>query len=634
MAAGRQIRVLPPALCNQIAAGEVVERPSSAVKELIENAIDAGATKVFVDLEEGGRALLQVTDNGHGMNAANAELALQRHATSKIAKLEDLTAIGTLGFRGEALASIASVSKLKLVTQEHESDVGVEITVEGGAIVDQRAAAAPPGTRISVRQLFYNTPARLKFLKRASSELRRVQSTLQQLALIYPAIHFRLTHDGRKRLDLPPHEDPTHRILAVLGRDTYEGIFPIEPHQVKTIRTTGFFTRPSLNARNRNQQFVFVNNRYISDRTVSAAIAAAYRGLTPKGRYPIVILHLEVPLEAVDVNVHPAKIEVRFSDSDSVFRSVYHALQDGLAATPWVGEIERAAMARQLPGAERVREELTTATSPKHAPDPPPSQPQQGFLDSLYSAPRQPSSPSLPPPTATSASSYDSFRAFDGLDSSHPGPPPGASPGPIPERPEGAKRSFFSRLRFIGQFNKTYLLCSQQDALVIVDQHAAHERISFERLRQAWSKREPEGQRLLFPTQLELDALRAATLEEYLEFFGDIGFEIEPFGGNSFALKSVPTVIKGAQHLQVIRDALDDLSNNEQSSRVDEAIDSVLSRIACHGSVRAGDRLSEDEAYALFAQMDEIDFSANCPHGRPVYFVMGLDEIEKRFDRI
>ncbi len=628
-----RVHLLPPELCNQIAAGEVVERPASAVKELVENALDAGATRIAIDLEEGGRTLIRVTDNGHGMSRQDAELALERHATSKIATLDDLMSIRTLGFRGEALPSIASVSRMTLVTQPHDAMVGTRIVVEGGHIVEKADAASAPGTRIEVRDLFYNTPARLKFLKRVPTELRRVQMTLQRIALMWYGVQFRFTHKGRKRLDVAGHESFSDRLLAVLGREAHTGLYPIpELSDVGGVTATGYFSAPSLTARGTGSQYTFVNGRYIQDRTIQAAIKAAYRELIPNGRAPVVAVMLDVPPELVDVNVHPTKVEVRFQDTDAIFRAVFRGLRDGLARTPWTGQDETPGIRTTLaptrlahgdpgpyaPGRRLGGDETSLQSGPPAA---------QKHLRGLYGEHTE------------SAPAWVS-KLFGG------GPAPGLIPAGEGSEEHGddgvcggydsdalGGDQYFSRLRYIGQLARMYLLTTDGAGLVVVDQHAAHERISFERLKGAWRDRAPEYQQLLFPVQLELDALRAATLEEHLEFFHSVGFEIEPFGGTVFAIKTVPGILAGARYIQVVRDAIDDLSHVERTSRFDEALESVLSRMACHGSVRAGDDLTAEEAYALFAQMDQIDFRAHCPHGRPVSFKISLEELEKRFER-
>lgn len=596
-----RVRVLSPELSNQIAAGEVVERPASAVKELVENALDAGARRIFVDLEEGGRKLIRVTDDGCGMTREDARLALERHATSKITTVDDLNAITTLGFRGEALPSIASVSRFRMVTKPPETLGGTEVVVEGGSLASIRDSAAAAGTVIEVAELFFNTPARKKFLKRVATELRNVSEMIIRLAMVWHNVHFRLTHNGRKRLDVPPHPEHADRLLALLGKETWSAMHPLPvlPH-VEGVSCSGFFSQPSHTVRGSGSLYTYVNGRYIRDKTILAAISSAYRELLPKGRSPVAVLLLEVPPDFVDVNAHPTKVEVRFRSPDPIFRSVYRGLREGLGAGPWAQDAETTSA-------------IAASASADLAPDPEPSQRQAG-LD--FRAPG-------PAPAA-----FDLGALVGG--------PSGDRSGPGGQRAgvaEPGSAGYFARLRYIGQTHKCYLLASDADGLVVIDQHAAHERITFQRLKAIWEGRSPEAQQLLFPLQLELDALRAATLEEHLELFSTMGFELMPFGGNAFALKSVPGILAGARYERVIRDAIDDLSNLGRTQSVDDAIEAVISRMACHGSVRAGDQLTPEEADALFAQMDRVDFAANCPHGRPVFFKMTLEELEKRFDR-
>jgi DNA mismatch repair protein MutL len=681
--AGRVV-VLPEELANQIAAGEVVERPAAAVKELVENSLDAQATRVQVDIEDGGRKLLRITDNGYGMSRGDARRALLRHATSKIRTSDDLFRIRTLGFRGEALPSIASVSRFSLETREPGALIGTRIEVEGGKLTDLRDAGIPDGTRIEVRDLFFNTPARLKFLKGTPTEARHISESLLHLSLSRHDVHFRLTHNGREVFDLPPNANLADRVLAVLGKETRDGLFPTADFPpIDGVTCKGYFSRPDLTQSSTSNFYVYVNERFVKEKTIQAAVKAAYRGMIEKNQYPTVVLFLDIPPDKVDVNVHPTKTEVRFRSSDAIFRAVYHAIHDALQLTPWVDDSTRT-YTLSLPQAPKHLDPLSAAAARQaQAPLPlgehrPPTEPTRLPIADLFGPPRKPSPPisGLPPSAHARAASPQPSPSSKPLPSPFFDPPrprpsdepaprntpspspfdlPSSTPAPQedhnPPRDEGrvdearlvevaspAERpdvndGYFSRLNYIGQYKRTYLICSDATGLVIVDQHASHERITFEHLRALYRTRQAQTQALLIPQRLSLDALRTGAMHEFLDFFHGIGFEIEHFGGNDFALKAVPAILSNARHDKLLRDTLDELSAIGRSDRVDDAIDAILLRMACHGSIRAGDDMNEDTARALFRQLDAIDFGSNCPHGRPVYFRLPLSDLEAAFGR-
>jgi len=614
--AGGFVRRMPDDLANQIAAGEVVERPASAVKELVENAIDAGASAIRVELEEAGLRLIRVTDDGRGMSAGDAELCVQRHATSKLTAREQLFHISTLGFRGEALPSIASVSRFSLLTKPHGQLGGTRVAIEGGSAPEVSPAGAPPGTEVVVRDLFFNTPARLKFLKTRSTELKHVLEAVQRLAMPNPQVGFTVVHNGRTVLDLPPVDDAFDRVYELFGRRDAEQIWPAIPAEQDGVTVNGYFGQPGLTRRTTSGLWTFVNGRYVRDRTIIGAIRVAYQGMLDRGRHPVVVLFVDVPPSSVDVNVHPMKIEVRFHDGNAVFRAVRRAIANGLAGSPWLPDAPRPDGAPGEGGAARVEDDASQGALPVRS----------------YTLHR---------PSATDADAPRSVVVGPTRrDVDRPGGVPLPAEDSTDPRPRGARdpdappqRGFFSNLHYIGHYKATYLLCSDVEGLVIVDQHAAHERITFETLKAAWRDRRDIAQPMLLPKVLHLDSLRAAILADHLEVFARLGFEIEPFGGTDYALKAVPALLARANVDTLIRDTLDEIGDAGRSQRIDDAIDVVLIRMACHGSVRAGHVLTADEAYALLVQIDAIDFGAHCPHGRPVWFRMELDELEKRFER-
>ena len=661
--APRPVSVLPPELANQIAAGEVVERPASVVKELVENSLDAGAKRVEVTVDQGGRELIRVEDDGCGMGRDDALRALERHATSKITSVEDLFAINTLGFRGEAVPSIGSVSQLTLKTKPHGELEGTQIVVRGGSVERVEDVGMAAGTIMTIQDIFFNTPARLKFLKTPSTEARHISQILMRMALSRPDVRFKLRRDGKTVLDLPEVNDLKDRILAVLGREVYDQLFPtFEFPAVNGVVARGYYSKPSHKQRTAGNVYTFVNGRYILDRTVRAAIKGAYGTLLESNRYPSVVLFLNVPHDMVDINVHPAKTEVRFHDTNSIYRAVYHAIADALADAPWVRREARAysldrrhASTRYEPSSGgdgpgeasalslsserytspaptlsvRTGEQLRSGgdslaarlTPHRHDFRPEQAPTQGGFsqpgLTPLLDAPR----PALPAP-------------------SHDGTGPDEGPPQQGEEQDDADIShvmasagYFSSLRVIGQFKRQYIVCEDATSMVVIDQHAAHERIGFERLKALFAKEHKEGQPLLFPKRLELDALKADILSEHLDFFERAGFEIEHFGNQTYVLKSVPAVLAKANIDRIILDAIEDLGQSGRSDRMEEAMEAILSRMACHSVVRGPTSLTDQECYALFAQMDAIDFASNCPHGRPVYFRMSLDEIEISFER-
>ena len=571
----RRVHVLPDHVANQIAAGEVVERPASVVKELVENALDAGATRVRVEVEDGGKRLIRVLDNGCGMSPEDAEAALLRHATSKVATAEDLQSIGTLGFRGEALPSIRSVSRFRLRTRTHDAEEGVTIVADGADVPVITPSGGPPGTEIVVEDLFFNLPARRKFMRASATEVGRIGDLLDQLALSWPGVHFALAHNGRAVADYPAVSDPRARILSVLGREICRQLHPVRL-VMGEMEVTGFASEPTLTRPNNGWVYTSINGRFIRDRVVQHAVSQAYGGMLDRGRFPVVVLALSMPAAAVDVNVHPTKAEVRFAESGAIHGFVERSVRLMLADTPWArpGEIVSAptAMAREAPRPE----------------------------DSLLPFERP---ALLEPPTA-------------------------GSPEPRPE-PGG----FFSRLEYIGQVQRCFLVCQTPDELHLIDQHAAHERVTYERLRSRWTEGRVEAQRLLFPERIDLDATLARAAETHAEALRRMGFGCEPFGGQDWVVTEVPSLLQHREPVRVLIEVLAELSEVGTSREVEGRIEHILATMACHASVRAGDEMRPDEARALLKQMDGVPLRANCPHGRPVLVSTPFTEVARWFHR-
>ena len=607
MSGQRAVRLLPPQLANQIAAGEVVERPASVVKELLENALDAGARRIRVESERGGTVRVCVTDDGCGMGPDDARLAVRRHATSKIASVEDLRTIATFGFRGEALPSIAAVSRLTLTTRREADAAAVRLDIEGGGDAEERDAAAPAGTCVDVRDLFFNVPARRKFLRRVPTEASRLLDVCAQLALARPDVGLAVVEDGRTRLDAPRVRTHADRAAAVLGLKTATELTPVD-RVGSSVRVHGLVGPPALTRSNAAGLYTFVNGRYVRDTAVRGAILGAYRGLLDRGRFPIAVLFIEVDPSEVDVNVHPAKHEVRFAALQAVTGSVVEAVRSVLAGSPWVGHRGQAGTAPP-PGQASERVVRLTPTPTAAAPAP--------FAEAA----------------ARFRSALDRRRRADG-EVAAPAPGLQASLGGEPGR--GA---WFSSLSVLGTAGGCYVVCEGREGLVVIDQHAAHERVTFERLRGGLSAGRVPVQPFLVPVKVDLSPRQLHALETDADYLARLGLETEPFGGASVLLKTVPAPLVGRDGAALLTEVLDDLASGEVPSPVGGAealttrLDAIAASLACHGSVRAGQPLSPEEVRALLAAMDRIDFAGNCPHGRPTVVEIPFAELERRFRR-
>lgn len=616
-----RIEQLSEAVANQIAAGEVVERPASVVKELVENAMDAGARRITVEVAEGGTARLRVVDDGHGMIRADAERALLRHATSKIRSADDLWSVRSFGFRGEALPSIASVSRLTLVTRARGNAEGTRVYSEGGRAPVIEALGAPEGTSVSADDLFFNVPARKKFLKRAQTELSHVTETVTRLALARPDISFRLATEHKTIIAAPSETegDPRGRLGRILGKGTADRLHPIEPVGAPApVRVSGFVAEPGLTERGAKGLYVFVNRRFVRDRTVQHAIQDAYRTLLERGRYPVVILFLDLEPEAFDVNVHPQKTEVRFARTSEVHRAVTSAVGRTLEGQPWLKgpPVPVAARTYRLDGGRRsYAEPGSPAVFEKGTPP-------DNYVRALGNvfSPRREPAPAVEPapvPPLGDAVAQPSLRAA--------ADPEGSGAAPF--------GGTFARLVPVGQVLGTYLVCQGSDRLVMIDQHAAHERITFQRLRDQRRSDTLAIQPLLVPEVVELTPGRDALAREFRTQLAGFGLETEPFGELTWQIKSVPAVLDAASASTLVVDLLDELEEVGAAMTVEERLDALCSRAACHAAVRAQDRLTNSEIAALLADMDTIDFGAFCPHGRPVFVEWSRIALEKLFHR-
>ncbi|MBX3027471.1 DNA mismatch repair endonuclease MutL [bacterium] len=585
---GRRVRVLPAEIADQIAAGEVVERPASVVKELVENALDAGARRIAVELEQAGTALIAVIDDGEGMGADDAVTAFARHATSKLQSVDDLGAIATLGFRGEALASIAAVSRTTLTTRRGGDLAGTRVVMEHGRRVEAREVGAPIGTRVEVAELFGNVPARRKFLKAPATEVGHVSELLTRTALAFPQVGFTLRHGGRALVELAAVADDGERIRQVFGRERAAAMLPFA-HRAGGALVHGWLSDSHFSLPSPRQVYTYVNRRYVRDKLVTHALLAGYSTLLMHGRYPAAAVFLEVPCGEVDVNVHPAKSEVRFRHGGAVHELLARGVQARLRDQR--GEAPRATVAL---GAV-----------------PPPQMP-------LRIPPRgdRGAAPAAPP-----------LRLLEA-------PAPARPSAPLPAvEAAAAAAGFFAALRPLGQVFEGYLICEGRDQLVLIDQHAAHERVTFERLRGAYASGLVPRQQMLVPAVVELGPREAALLGEQLDTLDAVGFEVEAYGGGAFAVRAVPALLADDDAVGLLRDVATDLVDIGRSRRLDQAAEAVLSRLACHSAVRVGQNMAPAQMRALLQAMDAVDFSGNCPHGRPAFLVLSRGDLERWFKR-
>lgn len=594
------IRVLEDRVVNKIAAGEVVERPASALKELVENALDAGATDLRVELKSGGRQLIVVTDDGHGMDRTDATLCLERHATSKIRTDADLFEVATLGFRGEAVPSIAAVSRFELLTRRAEDAVATRVRIEGGRLIGVEDAASPPGTQVTVRNLFFNVPVRRKFLRTVPTELGHCLEAVTRQSLIRPHLDVEVRHDGRVSIRAPRVEDRAQRAADLLGphgRALVPAAFERGDLTVQALVSPVGVHKGSA----QGATYLYVNGRFVQDPQLRRAVREAYRGIVPKGRFPTLVLEVSLPPDHVDVNVHPAKTEVRFRHG----RALVQAVADGVRQALEAHGIQR-------PVAEPGRASV-------------PQQPADGAQSEL---PLRSEPPAMPP---------DSPRTLGALPLQDRPPPPWIAPASAASPSRGDDRGLlpvprFQDLRVLGQLDRTYVLCEGRGELVIIDQHAAHERVTLHRLKQAEREQLGGGQRLLTPSVVELTPARARGLEPHVGVLARYGLEVEPFGGDSFVVKQVPAALAGADIPSLVADVADDLADGGDGGPLRDRVEHVLATMACHTSIRAGQVLSAYEMRELLRALDAVDFGV-CAHGRPVSIRISPGELERRFHR-
>ncbi len=582
------VRLLPPELSDKIAAGEVVERPASVVKELVENSLDAGADRITISISGGGLKSISVRDNGTGMDPADARLALKRHATSKVTDEADLFRVKTMGFRGEALPAVASVSRFTLTTRPLWAEAGFRITLEGGLEGESGQVGAPPGTTVRVEDLFFNTPARLKFLKTERTETAWIKEAVVRLALARPDVYFELIDDGRPVITLLPVERQEDRLAEIFGPEAAAGLLRLEEDH-PAVRVTGWISPPEASKTTARNVYTFVNRRFIKDRVVLAALTAGYQGRLERGRYPTAILFLDLEPGTVDVNVHPAKLEVRFHHAQAIHQAVRRAVSEALTAEErfiWTGPTGSTP-------AERFRPAWTAP-------------------DLRFAEPAARYGPAGSEPAALRPAPAS------------PKPPPAEESGAAPESAGGLD------FRYLGPYGGVYLVGQSGEDLVLIDQHAAHERIIFERLKASPG----QGQPLLMPERVVLPPLAAEALTGALEELARLGLEVEPFGpdGRTFIVKSLPAVLAGGDPIGLVTGLADELAA-ERSSANGEALTRALASLACQAAVKAGQELAPAEVDRLLADLEALPGPLTCPHGRPILRRLSRNEIEAGFKR-
>lgn len=600
------IHVLDAHTANQIAAGEVVERPSSVVKELVENALDAGSDRIVVEVEDGGRKLIRVSDNGCGIAAGELRLAFDRHATSKLASIDDLDSLTTLGFRGEALPSIASVARLTMVTRVAAELAGASIAFAGGTVEDESDAAAPVGTTVTVRDLFYNTPAREKFMKSPASELARIVEVVSAAALAHPRVAFRLTSSGRELLATTGDGNLPAVIVAVLGSDIADCLRPLD-HVTGDLSVRGFVVTPQINRSNRGGQFMFVNGRPIRSPLLGHALAEACRDLLPQGRHPLAVIFIELPPSEVDVNVHPAKAEVRFANERLAHSAIYAAVRSALSSGAMTDYRSGGEAGSEWPAAERTfsaGDDRGAGASRGAGPDAArgdwrPQSGEQPFFSYL-----------------------DRVRER----------PAGEWNQPAPTEPAAQPvRNSLAALVPLGQLRQTYIIAEGSDGLYIIDQHAAHERVLFERFLQPAAA---YSQALLIPLTVDLTPAELALIDELEEPLRALGFDLESFGGGAVIVRSVPAGVVEEFGRAAFTDLLAELAAGAEGESPLSARDRIVAALAsCKAAIKAHDRLTPSAAASLLAQLGETANPWTCPHGRPTIIRFGPDELAKRFRR-
>ncbi|HEY8464606.1 MAG TPA: DNA mismatch repair endonuclease MutL [Bacillota bacterium] len=605
---------------NKIAAGEIVERPASVIKELVENSIDAGATRIEIEIENGGRQLIKIVDNGCGMEREDAVLAIERHSTSKISSPDDLWSLGTLGFRGEALPSIAAVSRLEMITKPRGQAFGTYLEVNSGMLQKVKDIGAPDGTTIIVHDLFYNTPARLKYMKTIPTETGYISEVVARLALGYPQISFRLQHHQYELLFTPGNGNLEETVIAVFGKEVAREMIPVA-HEESGIKVSGYYGKPSIARNNRNYEIFYVNRRYFHSRTLGAAVEKAFHTLLPIARYPFTILFLELDPALVDVNVHPSKQEVKFANDSDVFRPVYHAIHNSLKQhsfiAQWITPDSQNSQNLKLSGASLHRKQTTLPTVEIKYDQFIKDQNELASVKEVSAIPWDPASNRELPQTDNQENTQGAAVSSDSDAKLETETVPEGQPG---------------LYVYAQAYLNTYIIASDAKGLLFIDQHAAHERILYERYLNQ-TKEEVATQRLLIPLTFNLRFAQYKLITERLTFFSEIGFELEAFGDKTIAVRSVPITLLNFDYEQIILDLIEQYTNFKSFKNPAEIKESFLITMACRTAVKAGDHLKQEELTRLVKDLFKCDNPYTCPHGRPTVFRIRVDELTKKFLR-
>ena len=610
-----KIRVLADHVANQIAAGEVVERPASVAKELIENSIDAGAKRITIEIEAGGRRLLKVSDDGEGMVRDDAVLAFERHATSKIRVTEDLAAIGTLGFRGEALASIASVAKVELTTCTEDAKAATRVTIDGGRMRDVKDAAHPRGTTIAVRDLFFNIPARRKFLRSEATETYHLTNLVTHYALAHPEIAFTFVNNGREVVRAAPAKDLRERAYQIFGAEFLENLLEVNLGDTQVARVSGYVSAPRDRRTSRDSQYLFVNRRFVRDRMIGRALSEGYRSILPHGVYPAALLFIETPLEEVDVNVHPAKTEVRFRRQAAVIDVVREAVRTALASASYVPPPEQppvimtatAAVSSILP---QPRIEFT----PPPAPPPPPPR-----------APVEPSGDEIARDIEVMIQSVTKSVSSVAL-------PPLNSAEKLAR--EVTPESLNANIRPLGQLEESFIIATDDEGLLLIDQHVAHERVLFDKYRALEAERRSESQQLLVPETFDLTPAQAAVFDDLAPELENYGFELMRLSGRTVAIKAVPADLPGSEARNMLFELLETVDAEKKSSARETLRDEIAASLACHAAIKVNMPLAPEKMRWLIDRLLQTSSPTTCPHGRPVILRLRTRDILKGFHRL
>jgi DNA mismatch repair protein MutL len=607
-----KIRVLADHVANQIAAGEVVERPASVAKELVENSIDAGATRITIEIEAGGRRLLKVSDDGEGMVRDDAVLAFERHATSKIRETEDLGAIGTLGFRGEALASIASVAKVELTTCVDGASAATRVTIDGGRMRDVKDAAHPRGTTIAVRDLFFNIPARRKFLRSEATETYHLTNLVTHYALAHPEIAFTFVNNGREVVRATPAKDLRERAYQIFGAEFLENLLEVNSGDAQVARVTGYVSAPRDRRTSRDSQYLFVNRRFVRDRMIGRSLSEGYRSILPHGVYPAALLFIETPLEEVDVNVHPAKTEVRFRRSAAVADAVREAVRAALASASYTPPSEPAPIAAASAAVSAI------APQPRIEFVPPPPIIQRPPVEASGEEIARDIEVMI-----QSAQSYQSVKsAFPPLNSAEK------------LAREVTPESLSTNIRPLGQLEESFIIATDDEGLLLIDQHVAHERVLFDKYRALEAERRTDAQQLLVPETFDLTPAQAAVFDDLAPELEKYGFELMRLSGRTVAVKAIPADLPSGEARNMLAELLDTVDAEKKSSARETLRDEIAASLACHAAIKVNMPLAPEKMRWLIDRLLQTSSPTTCPHGRPVILRLGMRDILKGFHRI